>query len=213
MTQDLLDTLDWGKGEGLLPAIVQHAVSGEVLMLGYMNREALMQTAATRQVVFFSRSRRQLWLKGETSGNRLDVVDISTDCDGDALLILATPQGPTCHRGTSSCFASQPGAAVQPLAFLTQLQAIIEQRIAQHGPDDSADSYTARLFAAGPARMAQKIGEEGVEVALAAVGTDDARVVSETADLMYHLLLLLKSRNLSLERVTEELQARHTRRT
>jgi phosphoribosyl-ATP pyrophosphohydrolase/phosphoribosyl-AMP cyclohydrolase len=208
-----LDMLDWNKTDGLLPAVVQHAVNGEVLMLGYMNREALTQTLAGGRVVFYSRSRSRLWLKGETSGNYLDVVDISADCDNDALLILALPQGPTCHTGASSCFTAQRGAAAQPLAFLTQLEAIIGRRIAENPQDAAASSYTARLFSAGPARIAQKIGEEGVEVALAAVAPDDSRVVSETADLMYHLLLLLKSRNLSLERVTEELRARHTSRS
>jgi phosphoribosyl-ATP pyrophosphohydrolase/phosphoribosyl-AMP cyclohydrolase len=214
MTLQSPEALDWSKSDaGLLPAIVQHATTGEVLMLGYMNREALTQTVSGGRVVFHSRSRGELWLKGETSGHYLDVVDISADCDNDALLILAQPQGPTCHQGTSSCFATQRGAAAQPLAFLTQLQALIGRRITENPQDNTAGSYTARLFSAGPARIAQKIGEEGVEVALAAVGTDEARIVSETADLMYHLLLLLKSRNLSLERVTAELQARHTSRT
>ncbi len=211
MKFDTLDELDWTKSGGLLPAVVQDATSGAVLMLGYMNREALTQTLSTGRAVFYSRTRQRLWLKGETSGNYLNVVGIHADCDRDSLLVLATPTGPVCHEGTPTCF-TQPATAAEPLAFFAELEAIIGRRIAQN-PQDTATSYTARLLAEGPARIAQKIGEEGVEVALAAVGSDDARIVSETADLAYHLLLLLKSRNLSLGQVAQELKSRHERRS
>lgn len=197
--------LDWSKGDGLLPAVVQHARTGRVLMLGYMNEAALRETLATGRVVFYSRSRQSPWTKGETSGHFLDLVDVSTDCDADAILVLADPLGPTCHRGTDSCFAAAAPTDAQRLAFLALLERIIAHRIA----DRPEGSYTATLFAEGPGRIAQKVGEEGVEVALAAVTRDDDGLLSECADLLYHLLLLLKSRDLSLERVAEELRARH----
>jgi phosphoribosyl-AMP cyclohydrolase / phosphoribosyl-ATP pyrophosphohydrolase len=200
--------LAWDKDDGLLPAVIQHADTGAVLMVGFMNRDALRETLTGGRVVFFSRSRRRLWLKGETSGHFLDVVSVATDCDADTLLILAVPAGPVCHRGSASCFADQLPTGAESFAFLGQLEAIIAGRLAQR----PQGSYTARLFAAGPARLAQKIGEEGVEVALAAVGTDDGNLVAETADLVYHLLVLLKSRNLSLARVVSELQSRHQHR-
>jgi phosphoribosyl-ATP pyrophosphohydrolase/phosphoribosyl-AMP cyclohydrolase len=202
---DDVRSLDWSKGDGLLPAIVQHARTGRVLMLGYMNDMALRETLTGGRVVFFSRSRQSLWTKGETSGHFLDVVDVSTDCDSDAILVLADPLGPTCHKGTESCFAEGQPSDAQRLDFLALLERIIAQRIA----DQPEGSYTARLFAAGPGRIAQKVGEEGVETALAAVTRDDEGLVSECADLLFHVLLLLKSRDLSLERVVEELKARH----
>jgi phosphoribosyl-ATP pyrophosphohydrolase/phosphoribosyl-AMP cyclohydrolase len=197
--------MDWSKGDGLLPAIVQHARTGRVLMLGYMNETALRETLTGGRVVFFSRSRHSLWTKGETSGHFLDVVDVSTDCDADAILVLADPLGPTCHKGTESCFAEAQPSDAQRLDFLALLERIIAQRIA----DQPEGSYTARLFADGPGRIAQKVGEEGVETALAAVTRDDQGLISECADLLFHVLLLLKSRDLSLERVVEELRARH----
>jgi phosphoribosyl-ATP pyrophosphohydrolase/phosphoribosyl-AMP cyclohydrolase len=202
---DHVVALDWDKGGGLLPVIVQHARTGRVLMLGYMNEAALRETLRQGRVVFYSRSRQTLWTKGETSGHFLDVVDVSTDCDSDALLVLADPIGPTCHKGTESCFADATSADAQRLAFLGLLENIIANRIA----DQPEGSYTARLFAEGPSRIAQKVGEEGVETALAAVTRDDEGLVSECADLLFHVLLLLKSRDLSLEHVVEELRARH----
>jgi len=205
VTPDDVVTLDWDKGGGLLPAIVQHARTGHVLMLGYMNEAALRQTLAGGRVVFHSRSRQTLWTKGETSGHYLNVVDVSTDCDSDALLVLADPVGPTCHKGTESCFAAAAPADAQRLAFLGLLENIIANRIA----DQPEGSYTARLFAEGPGRIAQKLGEEGVETALAAVSRDDEGLVSECADLVFHLLVLLKSRDLTLERIVDELRARH----
>jgi len=197
--------LDWAKGDGLLPAIVQHVRTGRVLMLGYMNEASLRETLSCGRVVFYSRSRQSLWTKGETSGHFLEVVDVSTDCDADAILVLADPLGPTCHMGTESCFADALPADAQRLAFLALLESIIANRIA----DQPEGSYTARLFADGPGRIAQKVGEEGVETALAAVTRDDDGLVNECADLLFHLLLLLKSRDLSLERVADELRARH----
>jgi phosphoribosyl-ATP pyrophosphohydrolase/phosphoribosyl-AMP cyclohydrolase len=199
-----LNTLDFGKSDNLLPAVVQHADSGAVLMVGYMNAEALAETFTCKRVVFFSRSKQRLWMKGETSGHVLDLIDVRTDCDRDALLVTARPNGPVCHVGTATCFGDEaaPGGS---LAFLSRLEGVIEQRIAEN-PEGS---YTARLFAKGPKRIAQKVGEEGVEVALAAVTESDDKVVSESADLLYHLLVLLKSRGVTLTRVVAELESRH----
>jgi len=205
VTPDDVGTLDWDKGGGLLPAIVQHARTGRVLMLGYMNDAALRETLGGGRVVFYSRSRETLWLKGETSGHYLNVVDVSTDCDSDAILVLADPIGPTCHQGTESCFADAASTDAQRLAFLALLENIIANRIA----DQPESSYTAKLYARGTGRIAQKVGEEGVETALAAVTRDDEGLVSECADLLFHLLVLLKSREIDLELVVEELKARH----
>ena len=195
--------LDFEKTNGLLPAIVQDP-GGAVLMLGYMNREALLETFARGRVVFFSRSRRRLWEKGETSGNTLDLVSVRPDCDADALLVTARARGPVCHLGTATCFGEQAPPAAR-LRFLGELESVIAQRIA----DRPEGSYTARLYARGVKRMAQKVGEEGLEVALAAVAETDEKLIGESADLIYHLLLLLKSRGLSLERVAVELASRH----
>lgn len=200
-------TLDWGKGDGLLPAVIQHAGSGAVLMVGFMNREALRETLSGGRVVFFSRSRNRLWMKGESSGHQLHVVSVSRDCDSDTLLVLADPQGPVCHLGNPTCFSDQPPTDAQRLAFLAELERVIARRIA----DKPEGSYTARLFAEGRSRLAQKIGEEGVEVALAAVAEDDAKLLGECADLLYHVLVLLKSRNLSLDQLVRELALRDRR--
>ena len=208
MTPEQARSLAWHKGEGLLPAVVQHARTGRVLMVGYMNETALQQTLATGRTVFFSRSRQQLWTKGETSGHYLNVVDVSTDCDSDAILLLADPLGPTCHNGTESCFAAAASTDVDRFAFLPVLEATIANRMA----DKPEDSYTARLLAQGPGRIAQKIGEEGVETALAAVTRDDAGLLGECADLLYHVMVLLKSRNLEFGDVVAELRSRHLAR-
>jgi phosphoribosyl-ATP pyrophosphohydrolase/phosphoribosyl-AMP cyclohydrolase len=206
ITSDNIESLDFGKGDNLLPAVVQHADSGAVLMVGYMNAEALSETFKRQHVVFFSRSKQRLWMKGETSGHVLDLVDVRTDCDRDALLVTARPNGPVCHVGTATCFGNDAAiGAAPPLAFLGKLEGVIEQRIAEN-PEGS---YTARLFAKGPTRIAQKVGEEGIEVALAAVAEGDDKVVSESADLLYHLLVLLKSRGVTLARVVAELESRH----
>jgi len=201
-----LDNLDWDKGAGLMPAIVQHADSGAVLMLGYMNREALAATQASGRVTFWSRSKNKLWTKGETSGNFLKLSGIAADCDGDTLLVTAVPEGPACHIGTTTCFGeSPPRAAAEQFAFLSKLEGVIAQRIAAR-PEGS---YTAKLLAAGTRRIAQKVGEEGLELALAGVAQSDADIIAEAADLLYHTLLLLRVKDLSLAQVVEELEARH----
>ncbi len=205
LTQADIDGLDFAKNGGLLPAIVQHADSGSVLMLAYMSRESLAATLERRRVVFFSRSRQRLWEKGETSGHYLDLQAIHADCDSDTLRVTARPRGPVCHLGTATCFGDEPGTAAERLSFLVNLQSVIEQRIA----DRPEQSYTARLFAQGPKRIAQKVGEEGLEVALAGVGGTDGEVIAEAADLVFHLLVLLRSRGLSFESVVAELQSRH----
>ena len=201
--------LDWDKGGGLIPAIVQHSATGAVLMLAYMNREALTATQTSGRVTFWSRSKQRLWTKGETSGHFLTVRKIAPDCDGDTLLIFADPAGPTCHLGTPTCWGEDPPrAAAQGVAFLGVLEEIIEQRIATR----PAGSYTAKLLAEGPRRIAQKVGEEGLELALAAVAQSDPDIIGEAADLLYHTLLLLKAKNLSLAQVVAELEARHIER-
>jgi phosphoribosyl-ATP pyrophosphohydrolase/phosphoribosyl-AMP cyclohydrolase len=198
-------TLDFDKAGGLLPAIVQHADSGAVLMLAYMNREALRETLTRRRAVFFSRSRGCLWEKGETSGHTLQVDAVRTDCDRDTLLVTALPAGSVCHLNTATCFGEGALTAMGRLAFLGALEGVIAQRIAER-PEGS---YTARLYAQGPKRIAQKVGEEGLEVALAAVTETDDEVLAESADLLYHLLLLLQGRGLRLAQVVAKLQSRH----
>jgi phosphoribosyl-ATP pyrophosphohydrolase/phosphoribosyl-AMP cyclohydrolase len=202
-----IESLHFAKGDGLLPAVIQHAGTGAVLMLGYMNRDALHETFTRRHVVFFSRSKQRLWEKGETSGHFLELESIRTDCDRDTLLITAWPHGPTCHVGTTTCFGSEQVTMAERLTFLATLETVIAKRAA----DAPEESYTARLFAQGLRRIAQKIGEEGVEVALAAVVESDEKVISESADLVFHLLVMLKHRGLSLEHVVAELQARHAK--
>jgi phosphoribosyl-AMP cyclohydrolase / phosphoribosyl-ATP pyrophosphohydrolase len=204
-----LDGLDFGKSGGLLPAIVQEADGGEVLMLGYMNRDALRETLTQRKVVFFSRSKGRLWRKGETSGHTLELVGVRADCDYDALLVTARRSGPICHRGTVSCFGTGRATAPGGAAFIPRLQEIIRERVG-HTPEAS---YTARLLASGVRRIAQKVGEEALELALAGVGGTDRQVVSEAADLLYHVLVLLEVRKLTLDRVGEELSSRHAARS
>jgi phosphoribosyl-AMP cyclohydrolase / phosphoribosyl-ATP pyrophosphohydrolase len=205
MKLDQVDSLDWRKGDGLLPAVIQDARTGKVLMLGFMNREALRTTLGEKRVTFYSRTKQRLWTKGETSGHFLHLVDAEVDCDNDTILVTANPDGPTCHNGTESCFGDAIGTTATRLAFLSQLEAVIEQRVSER-PEGS---YTARLWAEGPTRMAQKVGEEGVEVALAAVTQTPDKLVGEAADLLFHLTLLLKSRQLSLSDVVAELERRH----
>jgi phosphoribosyl-AMP cyclohydrolase / phosphoribosyl-ATP pyrophosphohydrolase len=197
-----LERLDWSKSEGLLPVIVQHWLTGEVLMLGYMNAEALAQTQAIGKVTFYSRSKQRLWMKGESSGHVLEVKSIRVDCDADTLLVLVEPHGPTCHLGTTSCF----GDAVQPpLGFLAELDALVEQRKALL-PEGS---YTSRLFNSGTRQIAQKVGEEGVETALAAVAQGDDELLGEAADLIFHLTVLLRARGYGLADVARVLVERH----
>ncbi len=199
LTGEEIATLAWDKQGGLLPAIVQDAATYRVLMLGYMNRAALDATLASGRVTFYSRSRARLWIKGETSGNTLELVSIAADCDSDSLLVQARPRGPTCHRGTASCFADAPGD------FLGELDALIAKRHAER----PQGSYTTQLFDAGIRRIAQKVGEEGVETALAAVVQNDVALLGESADLVYHLLVLLRARGLDLRDAVEILRTRH----
>jgi phosphoribosyl-ATP pyrophosphohydrolase/phosphoribosyl-AMP cyclohydrolase len=197
--------LEWAKGDGLLPAIVQHWLSGEVLMLGYMNAEALAQTRSSGHLTFYSRSRQRQWMKGESSGNVLVLKSIRIDCDADTLLIQADPHGPTCHNGTSSCFGDSADVRPPP-GFLGELDALVAQRHAER-PEGS---YTTRLFDDGIRRIAQKIGEEGVETALAAVAQGDDELLGEAADLIFHLTVGLRARGLSLADVVEVLASRHS---
>lgn len=198
--------LDFAKGGGLLPAVVQHAGSGAVLMVGFMNADAVRATLERGRVVFFSRTRQRLWEKGETSGHGLELVEIASDCDADTLLITARPQGPVCHTGARTCFGEQPLTTGERMAFLGELERIVAAR----RRDRPAGSYTARLLEKGPRSVAQKVGEEGLEVALAGFAEGDERLVAEAADLLFHLIVLLASRELPLARVLAELEARHS---
>ncbi len=199
-----IDNLAWKKMGGLIPAIVQDFFDGRVLMQGYMNKAALEATLDTGKVTFWSRSREQIWTKGETSGNTLDLVDIHPDCDGDCLLIRAHPEGPTCHLGTQTCFDGEE-RVIPELAFLTELERVIADRD-ENRPEGS---YTTSLLDSGIKRIAQKVGEEGVETALAAAAGDDDELLNESADLIYHLLVLLRSRKLELGTMVEVLKVRH----
>lgn len=196
---------------GLIPAIVQHARSGEVLMLGYMNEEALAQTRATGLVTFWSRSRRTLWQKGSTSGNTLQLKEIREDCDGDALLVLAEPAGPTCHTGTRSCFGAQRGSGVteqRGLAPPSAILTLLEDLIAQRHAEQTEGSYTVKLLNSGVDRIAKKVGEEATEVVIGAMKGDRAELRSELADFLYHTLVLLEHQGLPLEEVLDELGRR-----
>lgn len=201
LTEQQRNQLDWEKTNHLMPVIVQHAISGEALMLGYMNPQALAATEQSGKVTFFSRTKQRLWTKGESSGHFLNVVSITPDCDNDTLLILANPVGPTCHLGTSGCFAPTSS----DWGFLYQLEQLLAER-KQASPDSS---YTARLYASGTKRIAQKVGEEGVETALAATVHDREELTNEAADLIYHLLVLLQDQELDLSKVIGRLRERH----
>jgi len=203
LTEQQKQALDWQKTDNMIPAIIQHAVSGEVLMLGYMNQEALAVTEQSGNVTFYSRTKQRLWTKGESSGHFLQVVSITPDCDNDSLLILAKPQGPTCHQGTSSCFSP----AASDWGFLYQLEQLLAER--KNASPDS--SYTAKLYASGTKRIAQKVGEEGVETALAATVNDRHELTNESADLIYHLLVLLQDQDLNLSTVIDNLRSRHNK--
>ena len=190
--------------DGLVPAVIQDDRTLQVLMLGYMNREAYEKSLAEGRVTFYSRTRRRLWTKGETSGHWLNLVDIGTDCDSDALLVLVNPEGPTCHRGTKSCFSP----VEHKWNFLRELEVLLESRRTA----DPATSYTASLYARGTKRIAQKVGEEGVETALAATVHDKEELKNEAADLGYQLLVLLADADLALADVIDILRARHASR-
>ncbi|MBU3017935.1 bifunctional phosphoribosyl-AMP cyclohydrolase/phosphoribosyl-ATP diphosphatase HisIE [Paraglaciecola agarilytica] len=199
-----VEQLAWQKMDNLLPCIVQDATTGKVLMQGYMNTDAINHTLETRHVTFFSRSKQRLWTKGETSGHTLDLVDLSADCDKDSILALAYPNGPTCHLGTETCWADAKSPSV---SFIAELEQVIASRKGA-SPDSS---YTAHLYSKGIKRIAQKVGEEGVETALAATVKDLDELKNESADLLYHLLVLLQASDLSLSDVVEVLQARHAK--
>lgn len=199
-----IDELAWEKMDELMPAIIQDAFDGRVLMQGYMNREALATTLESGKVTFWSRSREQLWTKGETSENYLDLVDINADCDKDCLLVRARPEGPTCHLDLDTCF-DVPERVVPELAFLADLERVIIERD-EHRPEGS---YTSTLLETGVKRIAQKVGEEGVETALAAVAGDDEELLNESADLIYHIMVLLRSRKQELGSLVEVLKIRH----
>jgi len=195
------DDLDWAKGDGLLPAVIQHAREGRVLMLGYMNKASLDHTLETGKVTFYSRSKQRLWTKGETSGNILELVSIKSDCDNDTLLVQAIPHGPTCHTGSQTCF----GNSMQPaIGLLAELEDVIQSR----ADENNRSSYTSKLLNDGVPRCAQKVGEEGVEVALAAVQGHRDELHQEAADLLYHLLVCLRSAESSLDDVLRVLESR-----
>ncbi len=196
--------IDWDKMDGLIPAVVQDVLDGRVLMQAYMNRDALEATMKSGRVTFWSRSRGALWTKGETSGNYLELVAVHPDCDNDCLLVQARAIGPACHRGTDTCFDGAKPVSPE-LAFLATLEGIIAQRDAQR----PKESYTTKLLESGSKGIAQKVGEEGVETALAGVAGDDEELLSEAADLVYHLLVLLRTRQISVGRLCAELRARH----
>lgn len=203
MSPEQIDALAWDAAAdrregGLLPAIVQDADTHQVLMLGHVSRQALQATLDSGRVTFFSRSKGRLWTKGETSGHTLLLESAHADCDGDAVLLLARPQGPVCHLGTRSCFAQAPDNAL----------AVLERSIAHSEREPRKGSYTVRLLDGGVRRIAQKVGEEGVETALAAVAQDDEALLAESADLLYHLLVLLRARGLRLADVERVLASR-----
>ena len=197
-----LPKIDWKKTDGLVPAIVQDAATLQVLMLGYMNPEALKKTLRTKRVTYFSRTKQRLWTKGESSGNFLNVVSVEVDCDNDTLLIKVNPVGPTCHRGTTSCFGDEGATGV---GFLAHLDKVIASRI----KSGDKSSYTARLAQEGVGRCAQKVGEEGVETALAALSAKNPEFSGEAADLIFHLMVLMRVKKLSLTDAIAVLEKRH----
>jgi phosphoribosyl-ATP pyrophosphohydrolase/phosphoribosyl-AMP cyclohydrolase len=202
LTAQDVKTLAWDKVGGLLPAVVQDVATGQVLMLGYMSREALELTLRERFATFHSRSKDRLWQKGETSGHRLAVAAVHADCDDDSLLVLAMPEGPTCHLGTESCFT---GSGPRGVGWLGKLARIVHDR----SRADPAESYTARLLRDGPLRIAQKVGEEGVELALAGVAGDADACIDEAADLLYHMTVLMEARGFGWDDVAARLEGRH----
>ena len=198
MTPEQIDQLDWEKQDGLLPAVIQDADSRQVLMLGYMDRDALRATLDSGKVTFFSRSKQRLWMKGEQSGHVLELVRLETDCDRDSLLVQARPHGPTCHLQRASCFPDAPAD------FLAALERRIEARLQA----DPSESYTRRLLDKGLPKVAQKVGEEAVETVIAALAEDETALRNESADLLYHLLVLLRAKDVPLAQVIETLRSR-----
>lgn len=205
VTKENLSNLAWDKMEGLLPCIVQDATSGKVLMQGFMNKDAVIESLDSAKVTFFSRSKNRLWTKGESSSNFLNLVELSVDCDQDSLIALAHPDGPTCHTGTETCW--HDGTAQPEISFISDLERVIASRKGA----DADSSYTASLYASGIKRIAQKVGEEGVETALAATVQDLEELKNESADLIYHLLVLLQASDLSLSDVIGVLKKRHAK--
>lgn len=200
----LSERINWDKVNGLIPVIIQDFQSSQVLMLGYMNEEALKKTIDTKRVTFFSRTKSRLWTKGESSGHFLILVNMTLDCDQDTLLVQVNPIGVTCHMGSQSCFETDKQSSSQ-MVWLAQLEKILAER----KNADPSSSYTASLYASGTKRISQKVGEEGVEVALAATSGDRDELVCESADLIYHLLVLLQEQQLSLNDVINKLKERH----
>lgn len=195
--------IDFEKMNGLVPAIIQDSITKNVLMLGFMNEEAYQKTLATKRVTFYSRSRKCLWTKGETSGNYLELVSMKPDCDNDTLLVKVTPHGPACHTGTDTCWGEENKR--NPLLFLSELQDFINKRH-EEMPEKS---YTTSLFKDGTNRMAQKVGEEALEAVIEAVSGNDDRLIYECSDMFYHLVVLLTSKGLRIEQVAAELAERH----
>ena len=191
--------IDFNKGDGLVPVIIQNAQTMQVLMLGYMNKEALDQTIETKKVTFYSRSKKRLWMKGESSGNILSVIDIKMDCDHDSLLIFANPKGPTCHTGSTSCFKEDTSKG-----FIYELEKTINDRI----NSKDSKSYTNELYQKGINKIAQKVGEEAVELVIEAKDSNDELFKNEAADLLYHLLILLKVKDQSFSNIEEVLKSR-----
>lgn len=201
--ETLIAQIDWQKMDGLIPAIVQHHISGQVLMLGYMNADAVAQTLNTGHVTFFARTKKRLWVKGETSGNFLTLKSVALDCDNDALLVQASPAGATCHKGTTTCWGDN--VDMPQMAWLAHLNEFVADR----KNADAGSSYTADLYKQGTKRIAQKVGEEGVETALSATAGDWEELKNESADLLYHLLVLLNQTNVPLTEVIKTLKSRH----
>ncbi len=201
-------TIDFDKMDGLVPAIIQDADTRQVLMLGFMNREAYDKTLSTGKVTFWSRTRQTLWTKGETSGNFLNLVSMAVDCDNDTLLVKVHPDGPTCHTGTDTCWGEANTPIAQsdsPLQFIAELQDFIEKR-KEEMPEGS---YTTRLFRDGIAKISQKVGEEALETVIEAISGPDDKLVYEAGDMVYHLLVMLTARGLRIEDIAEELRRRH----
>lgn len=196
---DVQHKLNWKKGNGLIPTIIQDGETGMVLMLGYMNKDALKKTLETKKVWFYSRSKRRLWMKGETSGNTLEFINMKADCDNDALLIKALPQGPTCHTGSESCFRGSKAYDI-----LSELYAILAER-KRHMP---TDSYTAALFTAGLNRICEKVSEESEEVIYAAQKESKQRTIEESVDLLYHLFVLLVQKEVDFTELLQEVRRR-----
>jgi phosphoribosyl-ATP pyrophosphohydrolase/phosphoribosyl-AMP cyclohydrolase len=198
-----MDQIDFSKGNGLVPVVIQDNNTLQVLMVGYMNEEAFNKTLLEKKVTFFSRSKNRLWTKGETSGNFLYAEEISSDCDNDSILIKARPAGPTCHTGSTSCFGNETAKG-----FLYELEHVISQRI----DNNTEESYTNKLFKKGINKVAQKVGEEAVELVIEAKDDNIDLFKNEGADLLYHLLILLKAKGVSLQNIEEVLQKRHAKK-